>query len=787
MLRSIIVYILLLTGLQPVFPQSAKYLGGRILDQNGGAVSGSRVHLYEGKRRRASTIADQNGIYRFDDINAGEYLLSVESTGFRSETRRVYVDQLQIRPVDIKLQVEGLNTEVVVTASDRAESIDEVSKSFNLITSDEIESRNEYKLTEIVRVSPGVRVQQLGGPGSLANIRIRGLRTQDTSVLIDGFRFRDASNITADASSFVSDMIVVGEERAEILRGSGSSLYGTNSIGGVINLITDEVGGPIHGHLHVEGGSLGLFRGRAKVAGGALNNRFNYSAGLAHLNVSQGLDRNDRALNTSGQGFAQYSTSEYSISGRVYTGRTYSQVNDSPASIPAAQIPQSGSIRATLGQTFNAAMDDPDFRRNGRYFSGALSFNHTLNEWLNYQVSYHRVNTNLQFRDGPGGRGFEPFYPSLTDNEGRIDTLIARSDIRTGRRNLLTIGYELERESYDTLSLNDNPNPATRAWSTLDVNQRSHTFYLHDQLRLLNDRLQLSASGRVQSFNLSNPRFAGGRSTYSGMTFQSPPTAFTGDAAISYFFPQTGTKIRGHVGNAYRAPSPYNRFGSAFFSGRFHSYGDPRLRPERSISFDAGLDQSLIRGRVKLSGTYFYTRLQEVISFDSSGVINTATDPFGRSMGYLNTPGGLARGVELSATLAPTLSTEIMASYTYTNSDERVSTVETRDIFKAYGVSDHMFTLHARQRIGRNLDLSFDLFAASNYLFPFFVLTGSRAYEFEGPIRADLVARYTIPMGDENRFLRITGKVENLFDRDNYENGFRNPGRGAIAGISYHF
>jgi len=66
----------------------------------------------------------------------------------------------------------------------------------------------------------------------------------------------------------------------KFLRGSGSSLYGTNAIGGVVNLVTDEGGGPFHGNLLGEGGGLGMFRGRGQFAGASRNNTIVYSAGF---------------------------------------------------------------------------------------------------------------------------------------------------------------------------------------------------------------------------------------------------------------------------------------------------------------------------------------------------------------------------------------------------------------------------------------------------------------------------------------------------------------------------
>ena len=121
----------------------------------------------------------------------------------------------------------------------------------------------------------------------------------------------------------------------------------------------------------------------------------------------------------------------------------------------------------------------------------------------------------------------------------------------------------------------------------------------------------------------------------------------TGDPSIAYFAQQTGTKLRAHAGNGYRIPSLYERFGGSYFFGGFSALGDPALRPDRLLAFDAGIDQYL-GSRAKLSVTYFYTRIQEAIVFDFSGLINPTTDPYGRFGGYRNTGGGLARGMEVS-------------------------------------------------------------------------------------------------------------------------------------------
>ena len=797
-----------LTATQAQTTGGTATITGQVKDPQGANVPGAKVTLYARDRTFSLvTATGSSGSYSFQHLAPGEYLVEAEATGFAlAPAQSVTVARAQTNTVDIALQLSGLRSSVVITASDTPQTVDEVSKALTVVDTQEVEERDELAIPEALRVVPGLRVQQLGGPGSFTSIKTRGLPSEDTAVLIDGMRFRDAAATQGDASGFLEDLVVTDVSRLEVLRGSGSSLYGSNAVGGVVNIVTDEGGGPVHGSVLGEGGGLGLFRTKAQVAGGLNNNRVVYSGGFSFFNVTRGIDDDDEARTTSGQGRILFRlTPTATLSGRIYTAKSRAQLNNSPEGI--GNLPASGIIEAiplspaeqlrfeagvppsdlNIGSaTFVPAANDPDNFREANFFDGAVIFTQRPTESFGYTISYQGLATNRSSINGPLGVGFQPFGGTTrSDFDARIHTLNARVDAQVGRVNYLTGGYEFESENFKNPSFQVNPADN----SNVDVTQTSHALFVQDQLRFLDDRLQISGAFRTQLFRLQQPVFTPSASSpYQGITFQSPPNAYTGDGSVAYVFRSSGTKLRGHIGNGYRAPSLFERFGTSFdsFFG-FSVFGDPRLKPEHSIAVDAGIDQTFKDNRVRVSATYFYTQLQQIIIFDFSGLIDFTTDPFGRFGGYLNTNGGIARGAEVELRATPIRTLNIVAAYTFTKALQR--TPQVPGTIRSLVIPDHQFSIVATQRFGRRVMVNFDFSASSNYIAPIFdsVSFASRAYRFDGLAKADLGASYSLPLGGEQRQLRLFGYVDNLFDQEYFESGFRTPGRTARAGASFSF
>jgi vitamin B12 transporter len=452
----------------------------------------------------------------------------------------------------------------------------------------------------------------------------------------------------------------------------------------------------------------------------------------------------------------------------------------------AGILPASNStiIDAIHGVNFISDPDDPDRTQDSDFFNGQFVINHAFNSKFDLQAYYSGLKTSRENINGPLGAGFQREGTTILD--GQIHTANVRFRWVPNSINTVSFGYEFEKEKFG----NDGITPSGFGDFFTRAGQQSNTLYAQNLVSLYDGRLQFSGGFRAQFFTLDEPRFSEVNAPYSGLVLENPRSAITFDGSASYYFQKSGTKMRTHVGNGYRVPSLYERFASFFNSfgpPPFIAAGDPFLKPEKTWAFDAGVDQNIAGGKARLSAVYFFSKLRRTIGFsNSASPIGDNPRPFG---GYFNTEGGQASGVELSAKLEPTKTTDIFASYTFTDSKQFDPQVFGSGVLTTLGIAKNQFTLVATQRLGR-FWVNFDLLVSSRYLgnifqsnFPF----GSYVYRFKGNRRGDLTAGYTIPVENGRFNLRIFGTIENIFDNEYFENGFRTVGRNARIGGSFAF
>ena len=759
--------------------QSGSSITGRVTDPHGASVARAEVHLSPRDGSQLVAITQDDGTYSFKNIPPGEYVLEVRAKGFASQTMKpMAIVRGQSLTQEVQLSVEAVNESVIITATGTAQRTDEVSKAVTVLENQEIESKHEVSLAEALRGTPGLRVQQQGSMGTLTSLRLRGQRNFDTAILLDGLRVRDSADINGSAFPFITDLTPDDLDRVEILRGSGSSIYGTNAIGGVINLVPKAGAGDLRFEAGFAGGSLALFQEHVKGAGG-IGSRAGFSFGLTRLDVRRGIDGNDQYGNTSGAGRFQFEvTPSINIAASFYGTTSNAVTNNNPQPLAAATALGEEFPRAIEGVTFQPDFNNPDQGRRNSILLGSIRLTHRINQTLSYTVAYQKVSTRRRNYNGPK---LDPRFAFLSPfgdfafnsvNNGGTDTLDARANLRLGKSNLATAGFEFESELLFQQSI-----PSFSAFNDTTNRQRTFAFFAQDQIILLDGRLQISVAARAQLFRIRSEDRPGALSNID------PKNSLTGDGAIAYFIRSTGTKLRAHVGNGFRAPSLFERFGNGVFQNVPTRLGDPTLRAEQSISVDGGIDQRAASDKLLLGMTYFYTHLQRVIDFKSfRSIFNPTGDPdplgFDRSGGFLNYPGGISRGLETFVEAAPYRGTSIRASYTYTNAERFVPQAGLQPQFVT---PRHLFGLSVTQR-HRAILASFSLNRTGQYIAPVFPVN----FTFSGFTKGDVFVSYERTF-DERFTMTFFGGADNVFNERYFENGFLAPGIIGRGGINFRF
>lgn len=775
---SVVVMLLMLVTHSNATAQRSVAIKGHVTDQRGSFVGGAEVRLHSRTGFSLNTQTDSTGAYSFGNVKSGSYVIEVNAPGFASTVSEEIVVKDTSVERSFQLLLASVNENVVVIAAGVVQRPVEVSKAVTTLEGQEIETRRETSLAEALRGTPGLRIQQQGSPGTLTSIRFRGQRNSDTALLLDGLRVRDSADINGSSFPFITDLTANDVDRVELLRGSGSSIYGSNAIGGVINLVTQPGTGDPRFEAGFEAGGLGLIRNRLKGSGG-LGSRAGFSFGVTRLDVRNGIDGNDRYGNTSGAGRFHFSLlPAIDISANFYGTSSNARTNDSPQVLAGAFSSPEKFPRAIQGVTFHPDFDNPDQGRRNAIWVASVRFSQRINSSVSYTLAYQRVSSHRRNYNGPES---DPRFAALLPfgefeftniNNGNINTLDGRANFQAGKANLITAGFEFESESLFQRFMSAFGAPE----GTTD-RQRTFALFAQDQIVLLDGRLQISLGARKQWFSIRAADRPGFLSTIN------PKSSIAADGSVAYFVESTGTKLRGHVGNGIRAASLFERFGEGAFQSAFVRFGDPTLRAEQSIAVDGGLDQRLAGNKLLFGFTYFYTRLQRVIDFKSFRSFFDPTAPpdplgLGRTGGYLNFPGGISRGVEAYLEAAPYRGTSIRSAYTYTNADRFVPAA---GLIPQFVTPKHMFGVSVSQRY-RSFVFALDVNHTGEYIGPVF----PAELTFHGYTKVDLFLSYEKSLNDRV-VMTLFGGGENILDQEYFENGFRAPGAVGRGGVKFRF
>jgi vitamin B12 transporter len=512
--------------------------------------------------------------------------------------------------------------DLVITADRTPEPIGSTGSAISVVSGETLTTSNPASIVDALRSVPGLTVTQAGGPAGTTGVMLRGANTGQTLVLIDGIRVNDPGGAAGD---FNFGLIAPGTvERVEVLRGPQSALYGSDAMGGVINIITKKGGGPAQFNVRTEAGSYGTVSTTGSMSGS--------SGPWSYATTASGQHSN---------GFSSYGYRVPSIEAK-YPNLEKDGFDRIGGSARIGYDAGEGfRFDAGLTSTFTRSAYDasfgktPDSPSNSNQLQQQMWAKAAVDSWggmLTQSITAFAAQTNRTFNDFSTGFNLPPSNQSATATDfiGNSFGAEYQGTLRMGAAGTLIYGARTQHETADSFASTLFPTPTPRI-QTLTAQQDTNSLFALWKLPV-GDRLTVTMGGRVDDV-VDVSTFATWRTT------------------AAYNISETGTKLRASAGTGAKAPTLYQLYSP---------YGNTGLKPEESIGYDAGIDQSLFNGRVTLSLTGFYNKFNNLIDFTFDP---TPTQPFGH---YVNVSRAETYGVEFGGDVdvVPGL-VKLKAAYTY--------------------------------------------------------------------------------------------------------------------------
>ena len=611
---------------------------------------------------------------------------------------------------------------IVVAPTGNPTPQNQVGSDVTVITAEEIKKSQRVTVADLLQDVPGLNVVQTGGPGGTTSVYIWGGQSNMVKVLVDGVDVTDPS--TPGMTAHFGQMLTSDIQQIEILRGPQSGLYGSDAMAGVISITTKKGNGPVKITGDIEGGSFGTFNQTLGVSGslgktGSTGNT-NYDFNAAHFYSG------DTPVYPS-----EFAPTGVSIQGQAYNNYTLSSRIDTTilpnfdAGLTAHYVDSLlnyNNFNATTGTTLEPLQSQQYMQQFfGSIFAHLVLFHGTWDQTLTLGY-YDALTTYLDPNAGAS-------IPWSEYQGGRL-----REDwinkVKLSFKNLLTVGLEHELDTMYTTSPVISPEWANSAVFS-----------------------QLQSTIGQSFFNAVNVRYDT-NSIYGG--------AFTFREAPGYTFHQTGTTLRGSVGTGYMVPTLQELYLSF---PQFGFFANPNLQPETSLGYDVGIDQSLLKNRLKFGGTLFQNDFNNLIQIGAiPGQQFEST--------YFNIGKSLSYGAELYTSFQPLRSLTLRVDYTYTFSENTLNDTELLRV-----PSDKVSFTTDWQPTNK-----FSFTSMFLYVGPWADVgaTGIPAYVMaDGYTLMDVTANYM-----PKKWLTLYARIDNLFN-DIYQNpvGFLQPGFGAYGGL----
>lgn len=453
----------------------------------------------------------------------------------------------------VDVQVDDANYShdtVVVTATRTSRTVNESVSSVKVITREEIVNSQAQSVPDLLRGLAGVHVTQNGGRGSNSSLFLRGTNSDHVIVLIDGVKVGSATSGTAAFQNLPMEQI----ERVEIVRGPRSSLYGSEALGGVVQIFTKKGGGKTSITSHATVGSHDTYELSTGIAGGGDNLFYNLSVEGEKTN---GIDScRAEAATEFGGCFADQPDSDGfdKLAGSIRLGYRF----------------DGGSELSLFGLRSDSESDfDGNFQDNSENEQRVYGVKYILqvNQDVDLDFSYSRTEDNTDSY-------IQGAYSSTFDTERENASLQANMVLFDS--DVLTYGMDYQKDRVNS--------------SLTFTKTERETLGLFSQYLISHDKHDVELSARHDFL-------------------EDDDSSLTGSIGYAYEL-EKNLRLFLSYGTAFKQPS----FNELYYPG----FGVPTLKPEESKSFEAGLRGQNEISKTRWSLAFFSTKIDELIGYDSS-------------------------------------------------------------------------------------------------------------------------------------------------------------------------
>ncbi|MGE4403366.1 MAG: TonB-dependent receptor plug domain-containing protein [Desulfobulbus sp.] len=629
-------------------------------------------------------------------------------------------------------QVVQKAEEMVVTASRSETALGETTKSIDIVDAADRDELQQYYLPKLLNNEPGVFLKCTGGLGQWSNISIRGAGSQYTQYQYNGIPLRDAADTQTTFQYFIEDMFTGSNfDRAEILKGTNSTLYGSQAMGGVINIIPKKWQSGLSADWRNEFGPNNTYVGNARVSYGQEKYYFDF---------------NPMYINTDGEDYGGANSYNYdNTGGTVGAGVKFTDSTALEFSGIFSDSDLTLGTTPSLDSNGNLIKNQAyaDEHRESSLSQVGLNWSQTLSAEWDYTLKGAYTSTERHY-----------FWSNTSGDQSNYDGenwyLEMQHNLHLTDWLTLNVGADYEDSTYEGQEPknkygNDySPVSFHESWGNKDL-------FTQAQFVFLDRSLFVNVGGRYNDHD----------------EFDSEAVWET---SAAYIFKATNTKVHAHVGTGYRTPGLYEIYGGYLSGGSLVTVGNPDLQPEESIGYEVGVDQSFFDGKLNMGATYFETHFDDMIIFDSL------------AYRYENASKGENSGVETYIRVRPWDKVRFDLAYTYIDSRYKADTSAadwTRKEYLPRNKVNLVTTVYPTEKLTLAMDINWQ----DEKIVPLYDASYNKVrWQEDAVIVVNLSATYKALKN-----MDIFARIDNLFDKDYTESGYCMPGQAIFGGIKFHY